>query len=152
MGEQIVDILFVIAGVIVLSVVEALTAIIIVALLIGYVPSIFSAYEAREKTVRDLDALAGAQPDGIRVLDAYVDAFGAGKLGALWQTWLDWFAQLATARSTLSGDPYLRSARWDRSWLAAAGAILDAAALTDASIDLSTDPTAERLVHYGSRV
>ena len=55
-----------------------------------------------EQAVRDLDALAGVQPDGLRVLDAFVESFGASKLGALWQAWLDRFAQLVTARSTLA--------------------------------------------------
>ena len=138
--------------VIMLSMIEALTALTVVAILVGYVPTIFSNYQEREKPVRDLDALAGPQPDGIRVVDAYVDAFGPAQLGDLWQTWLDWFSQFATARSTLSGDLYLRSSRWDRSWIVSAGAVLDAAALTYACLDLTTDPAADRLVIFGSHV
>ena len=138
--------------VIVLSTVEALTALTVVAILVGYVPSIFNDYQAREKAVRDLEALAGPRPDGVRILDAYIGAFGPARLGGLWQLWLDWFSQLATARSTLSGDLYLRSSRWDRSWIVSAGAILDAAALADACLDLSTDPAADQLVNLGSHV
>ena len=138
--------------VIILSTIEALTALTVVAILVGYVPSIFNDYQSREKAVRDLEALTGPRPDGVRVLDAYVGAFGPTRLGGLWRVWLDWFSQLATARSTLSGDLYLRSSRWDRSWTISAGAMLDAAALADACLDLSTDPAADQLVTLGSHV
>ncbi len=137
--------------VIVLSAVEALTVVIIVALLIGYLPSIYSSYQQREQAVNTLDGLTGSQPDGIKVVDAYVNIFGPSRLGELWQIWLGWFADLATSGSTLSGELYLRSSRWDRSWISAAGAMLDAAALVDSSVDLSTDPGADRLVRLGSR-
>ncbi len=137
--------------VIVLSAFEALTVVTIVALLIGYLPTIYSSYQQREQAVNNLDELTGAQPDGIKVVDAYVDIFGPSRLGELWQTWISWFADLATSGSTLSGELYLRSSRWDRSWISAAGAMLDAAALVDSSLDLTTDPEADRLVRFGSR-
>jgi len=136
--------------VIVLSAVEALTVVTIVALLIGYLPTIYSSYQQREQAVDNLDELTGSQPDGTKVVDAYVNTFGATRLGELWQTWISWFADLATSGSTLSGELYLRSSRWDRSWICAAGAMLDAAALVDSSVDLSTDPAADRLVRFGS--
>jgi hypothetical protein len=137
--------------VIVLSAVEALTVVTIVALLIGYLPTIYSSYQQREQAVDNLDELTGSQPDGAKVVDAYVNTFGPTRLGELWQTWISWFADLATSGSTLSGELYLRSSRWDRSWICAAGAMLDAAALVDSSVDLSTDPAADRLVRFGSR-
>ena len=137
--------------VIVLSAVEALTVVVIVALLIGYLPTIYSSYQQREQAVNNLDELTGAQPDGVKVVDAYVNIFGPTRLGELWQAWLGWFADLATSGSTLSGELYLRSSRWDRSWISAAGAMLDAAALVDSSVDLATDPAADRLVRLGSR-
>jgi len=137
--------------VIVLSAVEALTVVTIVALLIGYLPTIYSSYQQREQAVDNLDQLTGSQPDGTKVVDAYVNIFGPTRLGELWQTWISWFADLATSGSTLSGELYLRSSRWDRSWICAAGAMLDAAALVDSSVDLLTDPAADRLVRFGSR-
>ena len=83
--------------VIVLSAVEALTVVTIVALLIGYLPTIYSSYQQREQAVNNLDELTGSQPDGIKVVDAYVNIFGPSRLGELWQTWLGWFADLATS-------------------------------------------------------
>lgn len=133
------------------STVEALTTATIVALLIGYLPGIYSSYQQREQAVHALDNLTGPHPDGVKVIDAYVQSFGAARMGDLWQSWLTWFGDLGSAGSTLSGELYLRSSRWDRSWIAAAGAILDAAAIADSSIDLATDPAADRLVRVGAR-
>ena len=137
--------------VIVLSALEALTVVTIVALLIGYLPTIYSSYQQREQAVSKLDELTGPQPDGIKVIESYVNIFGPARLGELWQTWIEWFADLATSGSTLSGELYLRSSRWDRSWISAAGAMLDAAALVDSSFDLTTDSAANRLVRFGAR-
>jgi len=137
--------------VIVLSAVESLTVVIIVALLVAYLPTIYSSYQQREQAVNNLDELTGPQPDGVKVVDAYVNVFGPSRLGELWQTWIGWFTDLATSGSTLSGELFLRSSRWERSWICAAGAMLDAAALVDSSVDLTTDPAADRLVRFGSR-
>lgn len=137
--------------VIVLSAAEALTVATIVALLIGYLPNIYSSYQQREQAVSGLDNLTGTPPDGVKVIDAYVKSFGPARLGVLWQQWMEWFEDLGSAGSTLSGELYLRSSRWDRSWISAAGAVLDAASLADAAIDLATDPAADHLVRNGSR-
>ena len=137
--------------VIMFSAAEALTVATIVALLIGYLPNIYSSYQQREQAVSNLDDLTGSPPDGIKIIDAYNESFGAAKLGDLWQTWLQWFNDLGTSGATLSGELYLRSSRWNRSWVCAAGAILDAAALVDSCLDLATDPEADRLVRFGSR-
>jgi hypothetical protein len=137
-------------GAIVFSAAEALTMTTVVALLIGYLPGIYSSYQQREQAVSSLDELAGHRPDGVRVVDTFLQTYGPAKLGGFWQSWLDWFRALASAGSTLSGELYLRSSSWDRSWICAAGAMLDAAALVDACLDLTTDPAAERLVHFGS--
>lgn len=137
--------------VIVLSALEAITVATIVALLIGYLPGIYSSYQQREQAVTSLDQLAGTQPDGVKVIDAYVESYGSAKLGDLWQEWLGWFTNLGSAGSTLSGELYLRSSSWDRSWISAAGAMLDAAALVDSSLDLATDPGADHLVRFGAK-
>ena len=95
--------------------------------------------------------MTGASPDGVKVVDAYVKVFGPSSSASCGKTWIGWFADLGSSGSTFSGELYLRSSRWDRSWISAAGAILDAAALVDSSVDLATDPAADRLVRFGTR-
>jgi hypothetical protein len=137
--------------VIMLSALEALTVATIVALLVGYLPNIYSAYQARESAVRKLHNLAGPAPDGVTVVDTYVKTYGYENLGSLWETWQEWFQDLAHSGSTLSGELYMRSTSWDRSWVTTAGAVLDAAALANACIDLPSNSSARTLIRVGSR-
>lgn len=137
--------------VIMLSALEALTVATVVALLIGYLPGIYSSYQQREQAVDDLDELAGTPPDGAKVLAGYVEVYSAGSLGNLWSAWISWFKDLGSSGKSLSGELYLRSSSWDRSWICAAGAVLDAASLAESSVDLATDPAASRLVRTGTR-
>jgi hypothetical protein len=137
--------------VIMLSALEALTVATVVALLIGYLPGIYSSYQQREQAVDDLDELAGTPPDGAKVLTGYMEVSSAGSLGNLWSAWIAWFKDLGSSGKSLSGELYLRSSSWDRSWICAAGSVLDAASLAESTIDLVTDPAATRLVRTGTR-
>lgn len=137
--------------VIVLSALEALTVATIVALLVGYLPNIYSAYQSRESAVTRLDNLAGPAPDGMNVVQMYVSTYGFENLGSLWETWQDWFQDLAHSGSTLAGELYMRSTSWDRSWVTTAGAVLDAAALTTACVDLPSDSSAKVLIRVGAK-
>lgn len=137
--------------VIMLSALEALTVATIVALLVGYLPNIYSGYQDRESAVLKLHNLAGPAPDGVTVVDTYVKTYGYENLGNLWETWQEWFQDLAHSGSTLSGELYMRSTSWDRSWVTTAGAVLDAAALTNACIDLPSDASARVLIRVGSQ-
>lgn len=137
--------------VIMLSAGEALTVATIVALLVGYLPNIYSAYQDRESAVMKLHNLAGPAPDGVTVVDTYVKTYGYENLGTLWQTWQEWFMDLAHSGTTLAGELYMRSTSWDRSWVTTAGAVLDAAALTNACLDVPSDSSARVLIRVGSQ-
>ena len=93
--------------VIMLSAGEALTVATIVALLVGYLPNIYSAYQDRESAVMKLHNLAGPAPDGVTVVDTYVKTYGYENLGTLWQTWQEWFMDLAHSGTTLAGELYM---------------------------------------------
>jgi hypothetical protein len=80
-----------------------------------------------------------------------MEVSSAGSLGNLWSAWIAWFKDLGSSGKSLSGELYLRSSSWDRSWICAAGSVLDAASLAESTIDLVTDPAATRLVRTGTR-
>lgn len=136
--------------IIMLSALEALTVATIVALLVGYLPNIYSAYQSREAAVTKLHNLAGPAPDGVMVVQSYIDTYGYEELGDLWSDWQDWFQDLANSGTTLAGELYMRSTSWDRSWVTTAGAVLDAAALTNSCVDLPSDSSARVLLRIGS--
>ncbi|MCA9878472.1 MAG: hypothetical protein KC442_11840 [Thermomicrobiales bacterium] len=137
--------------VIMFSSLEALTVTTIVALLIGYLPNVYSNFQSRETAVMKLHNLAGPAPDGVGIVESYVRVYGPDKLGDLWESWQEWFQDLAHSRSTLAGELYMRSTSWNRSWVTTAGAVLDAAALTNACFDLPSNTSARVLLSSGSQ-
>ena len=55
---------------------------------------------------------------------------------AFWLEWQDWFVQIEEIHTTLAPMNFFRSPKPDRHWLIAAGAILDAASIIAACVDV----------------
>ena len=134
----------------ILSVLEALIATTISALLIGYLPTIHSAFLTREKAISTLEAHLGETESGPAILVAFARASGAEHLPSLWGEWIPWFADIGESHGTLAGVLFLRSPRVGRSWVTTAGAVLDAAALAAASLDPAQARQADRCVRTGA--
>jgi len=107
----------------------------LVALLISYLPVIYSAFNRREALVTKLEVRAGAPPTGVELLTR---AWRIGRLDQLETAWLEletWFVDIAETHVSFPSLVYFRSPQPDHSWVTAAGAALDAAALVVSSID-----------------
>lgn len=107
----------------------AATGPIVVALMIGFLPTIYSAYVDREVQVTMLATLAGEPSWGPEIL---ARAQMSGRLDELPQTyraWALWAAHTRTTHVTYQILVWVRSARLTRHYLVALLAVLDAAAL-----------------------
>ena len=71
------------------------------------------------------------------------------RLGELWQTWEVWFVELEETHTSLAPLNFFRSPRPERSWITAAGTILDAASLAASTIDMPADPRADLCLRAG---
>ncbi|MBK8045705.1 MAG: hypothetical protein IPK16_00375 [Anaerolineales bacterium] len=114
-----------------LAFMEAGMGMMIVALLIGYLPTMYSAFSTREAAVNQLDVRSGTPPS---VAEAILRAHGIGKLDSLTSFWREWevlFTQIAESHTTLPALVFFRSPNRDRSWVTASGNVLDMAALSD---------------------
>ncbi|NDJ54281.1 MAG: hypothetical protein GYB68_14515, partial [Chloroflexi bacterium] len=124
---------------IVLSFSQAALGMMLIALLIGYLPTMYSAYSNREKMVIKLEIRAGTPPSAVEMIKR-LHLFGVLEDGAdfkaLFYEWEDWFIELEENHTTLSPLNFYRSHVSTRSWLTAAGVVLDAASLTASCIDL----------------
>lgn len=128
---------------------EATLGLGLVALLIAYLPTIYSAFADREAVVAKLEVRAGAPPSAEEMLSR---AWRIGQLGQLEQNWLDyeeWFTRIEESHTSLGILPFFRSSMPDRSWITAAGAVLDAAAIRASSLDLPRDPRADLMIRAG---
>lgn len=70
-------------------------------------------------------------------------------LDELWKEWQIWFAELEETHTSLAVLAHFRSPRHDRSWVTAAGAVLDAASLYNSVCAVPWSPNAGACVRSG---
>jgi hypothetical protein len=125
-----------------LSFFEAATGLTLLALLIAYLPTIYGAFSRREVLVSQLAVRAGEPPSGVELLARAQRMERFQLLDEMWVSWQAWFAEVEETHTSLAVLSFFRSPRSDRSWVTAAGAVLDAASLRLSAIDLPFDPQA----------
>jgi hypothetical protein len=105
-----------------------------VALQIGYLPTLYAAFNRREALVTLLDSRAGVPSWGPEMLARSHYGLGTGvsalgELPALFEEWERWSADVAESHTTYLTLVNFRSPRPLSSWVTAQLAVLDAAAL-----------------------
>ncbi len=108
----------------------AATGPVMIGLLVGYLPAMYSSYSLREAEVTMLQARAGVPAWGPEILVRHVQVPGLiTQLPTLYQGWERWAAQIAESHTSYPVLIHFRSPRATRNWLIALLAIMDAAAL-----------------------
>jgi hypothetical protein len=129
---------------------EAGLGLLLVALFISYFPSIYGAFIRRETGVTLLQVRAGNPPQPTNMLIRYhVIEGGLKQLTELWRAWEAWFADIEESHSTFPILAYFRSPQPERSWITAAGALLDGAAFWLACVEHPIDPDAQLTIRAG---
>jgi hypothetical protein len=105
-----------------------------VAVQIGYLPTLYAAFNRREGLVTMLDSRAGVPSWGPELLARTHYGLGSGvsalgQLPELFEDWERWSADVSESHATYLPLIYFRSPRPLSSWLTAQLAVLDAAAL-----------------------
>jgi hypothetical protein len=118
-----------------LVVAEAGTGLGFVALVIGYVPVLYTAFSQREIAVALLDARAGSPPTAAELLVRHSFSGGNAALTELLAEWERWCATLLETHISYPLLCYYRSQHDNQSWLAALTAILDACALLITTVE-----------------
>ena len=128
---------------------EAALGLILVAVLIAYLPTIYGAFQRREQAVTMLEVRAGSPPSAIELILRYQRIHGLDRLTNLWIEWERWFADLEESHTSLAALVFFRSPQPDHSWVTAAGTILDAAALIRSTIAVPADAQADLCIRAG---
>jgi hypothetical protein len=132
-----------------LMVTEAAIGLILVAVLIAYLPTMYSAFQRREQAVTLLEVRAGSPPSAVELILRYHRIHGLDRLNVLWAQWEQWFADIEESHTSLAALVFFRSPQPDHSWVTAAGAILDAAALIRSTVDVPRDAQADLCIRAG---
>lgn len=128
---------------------EAAIGLIAVALLISYLPTMYTAFERREAAVALLEVRAGTPPSAVEMFKRYARIQNLDKMREQWAIWEQWFVDIDESHTSLQALVFFRSPQPERSWVTAAGTILDAAALSASTLDLPRDPAAELCIRAG---
>ena len=128
---------------------EATLGLMLVALLIAYLPTMYSAFSRREQAVNLLEVRAGSPPSAVEMIQRFYRIHGLERLNDYWPVWEAWFADVEESHTVLPALVFFRSPRQQNSWVVAAGAVLDGAALTLAAVDTPISASAQLSIRAG---
>lgn len=135
---------------------EAALGLLLIALLITYLPTIYNAFTRREQVVAQLELRAGV-PISAGGLVCWLHQSGAlgnaEKAGSgvtsVWEQWEHWFLDIEESHTSLPVLSVFRSREPGRSWVTAAATILDATIIIVASVETARDPQRDLCLKAG---
>lgn len=142
-----------------ISFTEAGLGIGLVALLLTYLPAMYAAFSRRETMVAMVEVRGGPAPEaaedgrhGVWAVELLVRIHLLDRtqhLEDLWPAWEAWFIDVEESHTSLGALAFFRSPQPDRSWVTAAGVMMDTGALYSSVLDVPRAPQAELCVRAG---
>jgi hypothetical protein len=123
----------------------------IVVFLFTFIPGFQTVIRVREDKTSWLYVRTGDRPTGVALLEWCQRAGVASNMRDVWESWEDWFRMLGDTHSVLPMLSMSPSVQNNQSWVLAAEAVLDAAALAASSMDTVDSESARICVRTGSR-
>lgn len=137
---------------IILAFSEAALSMMLIALLIGYLPTMYSAFSRRESAVNRLEVRAGSPPSAVEMiirLHRIGMLYDHAQMENLWSDWELWFVEIEESHTTLAALNFFRSPKPQNSWITTSGTIMDCAALIASSVDVPRNFRAELSIRAG---
>jgi len=113
---------------------QASLGMMLIALMIGYIPTMYSAFSQREAMVTKLETFASTPPEPAEMIMrlGYLGILqNPDKLFDFFSDWQDWFVQIEENHTTLAPMNFFRSPKPDRHWVVA---VLDCSAILASSV------------------
>jgi hypothetical protein len=111
-----------------LTVLEGFSGLGTLGLVIGFLPTLTSAYSARERQLLKLDDLTDARITPVSLVRSYVGPDGdLTELNAMFDEWADWCAEVYDSHTSLPVLLWFRSKHRGHSWITGLGVVTDAA-------------------------
>jgi hypothetical protein len=128
---------------------SAAVGLVVVALQIAYLPTLYSAFNRREQLVTLLESRSGVPAWGPEILARHELIDNVASLPELYKRWEDWAADVAETHTTYQVLILFRSPNPMRSWITALLSVLDAAAMHLSLNPLTAPPEARPLMRMG---
>ncbi len=104
------------------------------ALVISFLFTLYGTFERREVLIVTLDARAGNPPSGVALLENCAELDLLDDLPQFFDKWEEWSAQVLQSHIAYPILPFFRSSHEGESWIAALGAVLNAATLLTTTV------------------
>jgi len=134
------------------TVAESATGVGVAALAITLLFSLYESFQRREELVVTLDALAGAPPSGLQMLETAAELDLRPKLASTFDEWRDWMAAVLESHLAYPILFYFRSSHDNEAWLNSFGAVMDAATLVISTIDGEAEGSARLTLTIGKHL
>lgn len=136
---------------------EATIGLGLIALLIAYLPTMYTSFSRRAALVGMLEVRAGSPPTGAELIERahrlemveQLELHMVGSLDELFRRWEVWFAEVEETHTSLAPLVFFRSPHPHLSWVTASGAVLDGAAILASTVDAPRTPSAELCIRSG---
>jgi hypothetical protein len=133
-----------------LAVTEAVIGLGLVSLMISYLPTIYGAFSRREALVGMLEVRAGLPPSPAELLTRYARIGWLDNIhDDLFRPWEAWFVDVEESHTSQASLVFFRSPHPQRSWITAAGCVLDTAALVVSVVDRPYDARGPVMLRTG---
>ena len=129
--------------------VEATIGLGLVALLISFLPTMYQLFSRREILVSQLDVRAGTPPTPVDMFRRAKQIGWIQELDGFWLEWERWFTEVEESHTSYLALSFFRSPHPCRSWITAAGAVLDSAALRASCMEMSRSWQAQLCLRAG---
>jgi hypothetical protein len=131
--------------------VQAAIGLLLTALLISYLPTIYTSFSRRERLVALLETRAGLPPSPVEALTRYQRIELLHGIDAdLFVPWEGWFVEVEESHTSIAALSFFRSPQPERSWVTAAGCVLDTASIYLAVVDVEWSAHAALCIRTGT--
>jgi hypothetical protein len=136
----------------VLAVVQAFMGLTTMALVIGYLPTLYGAYSRREVQLLTLDDLSDDRVTSTGLVTSHLGAGGREAIAALFAAWERWCAEVTDSHTAYPMLAMFRSRQPGQHWLTALAVVADAAAICLAAVEGAAGGPAERLYRRATQL
>ena len=129
---------------------ESVTGIGVAAVAITLLFSLYDAFRSREEAVIALDALAGAPPAGVYILEYAALRGLRPQLGETFEEWRKWTAMVLESHLAYPWLFFFRSSHDNEAWINSFAAVMDAAVLVVSTVEEESEGPARLMLTVGN--
>jgi hypothetical protein len=134
------------------TIAESATGVILAALAITLLFSLYESFQRREELVVTLDAFAGAPPSGVQMLETAASHGMPEELVKTFDDWRQWAAAVLESHLAYPMLVFFRSSHDNEAWLNSFGAVMDAAVLVMSTVDDKSEGPAKLMYRVGNHL